>query len=75
MGDSGNGLAFITFSEATRRLPTINGTHLTGHTVARWERDGVKVGQDVVKLRSARIGSMHVTTDDWLAEFLEAAGR
>lgn len=75
MEDSDNGMAFISYSEAARRLPRVDGRQTHGHTVARWVRTGVKVHGETIRLRAAKVGRKHVTTQDWLAEFLEAAGR
>lgn len=73
--DAGNGLDFISYSEAARRLPRIDGRQTHGHTVARWARNGVKVHGETIKLRAARVGRQHVTTQEWLEQFLEVAGR
>ena len=69
--DTDNCEGVLTFTQAAKLLTKVDGKEISGHTIARWAREGLKSGPKTVKLRFGRIGSTFVTRPDWLQDFLQ----
>ena len=57
----------VTFPEAAKRLPTINGKNVHASSVWRWARKGVRG----VYLESRRLGGRYLTSLEALERFTE----
>lgn len=60
-----DGQKLLTFSEAARELPSINGRRIHANSVWRWARKGI----NGVKLEAWRVGRQFVTTEVALKRF------
>jgi len=58
----------LTFTEAARRLPKLNGKHPHSSTLWRWARRGLQG----VKLETRRLGSRFITSVEALDRFSKA---
>lgn len=60
----------LTFSEASERIPPVNGRKVHSATVWRWATSGVRG----VRLHSRLVGGRRVTTEADIKAFLVALG-
>jgi len=63
---------YLTTSRAARRLRDLTGLNISPSTLWRWCTAGVTRGTDRVRLQSIRLGRRHLTTEDWITNFLQA---
>lgn len=59
---------YLTLGQASRMLP---GTPTAG-TLARWVREGIRIGDQVIRLRAVAMGKRLFTQVIWLEEFSDA---
>ena len=62
----------LTFAQAAVACPMIGGHHISAKTIYVWADKGVKVGEERIRLETARVGGRRVTSREALERFFEA---
>ena len=62
----------LTFAQATKACPAIDGKKPSVKTVYTWADIGILVGGERVKLESAKVGGKRVTSAEAIERFVEA---